>query len=413
MKPDWKNKNNLRLLVDEIISNFSLTEDGRVSHAIGVELVLDALFHKVRHDFKLSPDVLFDVFSLAIKNEFSKDVKLKNPNLILSNFQDLCYKKLKTRNKYFLVTTISLNSSSILKRRSINGCNICFYKHLPVKYKKWRDKQIEKHTGDDVQSDGKVMYAVVSTEEPDVLTAVKSALDSLDIVRALIELDIKDGGNFLASDKEHIYPSISTVRLGEYHTLHNQTGKLATSTFWFERNFKKESSLKIRNFHLVDKNLTSRLNNIKACKFEAHIYSSLLSFIEAIDTKETISRFLKLWTSAEKLFNEANNSKELIKRMSFQYTDKAIVTEILSSMRDTRNINVHASVKPLNLELKTTHLRSIIKSNLSLVIRNGSDFNSLDKFTKFLSLPVSLRDIDDQLELLQKRKKRMKDFPLE
>lgn len=404
MNTKWKKNAKPRPLINDIISRYTLTKDNKVSYDIGNEILHDTLFNNVQHKFTLSPDVLFEEFTKAITKEFINDQKITAENNILITFHEACTLKLRKTKRYYLVTSISLNDDSVLKRRLYNNCTLSFYKNLPDKYSKNRADRIDRSEAK-FKEHLNFMFVVISTEEPDNRTAAKSALDALDVIRSLIELDLNLNANLFANDREAQYPSQTRIKLGKYHTLHNTNGKAIEERLWFESNYIEEEPTKISNFSLVDRNLSTRLKQIKKNPIHNHLKNSLISFIEASDTKETISRFLKLWTSAEKLFRENQSSKELIKKMTFQHDDKVIAIEILNSMRETRNINIHNSVKPLNLELKTIHLKSMIIHSFKFFIKNNLNFTSLDEFLKFMSLPSDTKKIDNEIELLKKRKK--------
>ncbi|SQH75602.1 protein of unknown function [Shewanella benthica] len=70
---------------------------------------------------------------------------------------------------------------------------------------------------------------------------------------------------------------------------------------------------------------------------------SLTSYVNALDHSEQEFRFMKLWSVVEKLV-KSDETKMIIKRVSFFYENRPVTKEVLSSLRQVRNINVHAGV---------------------------------------------------------------------
>ncbi|SEI13141.1 hypothetical protein SAMN05660691_04051 [Rheinheimera pacifica] len=403
MNIHWDNKQPPDSLISDIKDYIKVGDDGRVSYTIGVEFQIDALFGKVIHRYELDDNVLYKNFHSAVMEAFQSS-KLKKPDEILSIFKRKCDKSLSVKKKYYLLTSISLRNSFIPKRRTINNCIISFYKNIPAKYKKSRSELIEKHSELKLSEQKNYVFVVVSVIAPDVSTAFKIGINSLDVVRSILQIGFKKSIRFLSPQVQHKYSTNSILSLGQVHTLHTESGSAAFLNIWYEPDFTNKEASRIQNFPLTESNLTSWLNKLKRNPFRQHLLISLTSYINALDRSDQEFRFMKLWSVIEKLVN-TDDTKMIIKRVSFFYDDRAVAREVLNSLRQARNVNVHAGVKPINVEMKNFTLCGFIEDLFRFFINNPFKYDNLQKVIDFISLPTELQSIDQQIQNLKAVKK--------
>lgn len=399
MNVKWDKKQGHKPLVSDIKTYFKIDDNGNVSNTFGIEFQIDALFSNVDHSYNLDHDVLYENFYAAVISVF-KSNQLTKPDEILSKFKKKCDEGLREKKKYFLLTSISLNNNYRLKRRKINGCVINFYREIPKKYECARYELIEKHEKLHLTEQKDYVFVSVSVLAPDVKTAFKNSIAALDTLRAILQLDFQKSIQLFSSNDKDKYSSNSVISLGQVHTLHLDSGKNAWGNVWYEPDFINKEAIKIRNFPLTDKNLTLRLNSLNKSPFSAHLLSPLASYINALDHSEQEFRFMKLWSVIEKLVN-SDDTNMVIKRVSFLYENRAINKEVLKSLRQARNINVHAGIKPLNVEMKNFSLCGYIEVLLNFFINNPFKYDNLNKVIDFISLPTELQTIDQQIKNLK------------
>ncbi len=113
---------------------------------------------------------------------------------------------------------------------------------------------------------------------------------------------------------------------------------------------------------------------------------------------------MKLWSTIETII-KTDDSKIIIKRISFFYEDRQLYKELLDSMRNARNINAHTGVKPFNVELKNFALNHFINRLLLFFINNPFKYNKVDQVITAISLPTDLQSINAQIKNLQIVKK--------
>jgi len=399
----WANNSCPPGLLKDIKSNIFLNNEGNVSYKIGIDFSIDAMFGKVIHGFSLDHTVLYNEFKNSVTDAF-KDNRLSNPDSILLKFKLRCEKNIRNQNKYFLVTSISLKNTHLPKRRSINNSVISFSKEVPARYVKSRKKLFLQHSDLNLSEQENFLYVTVSIRASDINTAFKNGIANLDIIRAAWQIGFRKNTNFLAANKEKEYPTESIVALGQVHTLHIGTGKEAWAGLWYEPNFKRKEAITVKDFRVTELNLTSLLKKIRMNPFSDHVCESLRSYINALDQSEQEFRYMKLWSVLEKLL-KSDETKILIKRISFFYADRALHKEILDSLRKARNINAHSGVKPFNVEMKNFSLCRYLDDILKFFIFNPFKYNNLQQNIDFISLSTELQTIDEQIKNLYSVKK--------
>lgn len=396
-------------LIGEIKTRLSLNSDGNVSEKADAEFLVDALFGKMRHSFTLDHDVLFHEFRMAVNNAYKSDQQLVTPDKILRKFEENCNHHLKNKIRYTLITSISLNNIHLTRRRYVNGCVLNFSKHVPRKYAASRQKLIGEHTTQNRNLSDKMdfIYISVTLEAPNYLTAFMKAMKAVDMVRSIWQLQIKKNMNFLALEKQQKYPSDSVVKLGLAHTLHLQNGKSAWNGLWYERHT-SDVAIQIKNFDTADLRLGKYLNLLnnknKNIEYKDFLHTIFVSYINALDQSEQDFRFMKLWLTLE-LITGSDDAKTLIKMVSFFYKNRAVEKAILQSLRDARNVNVHAGVKPPNVELKNFQMCEYIEHLLRFFLENPFKYEKLYELRAFISSNTEVSAIDDEIRRLKLVKK--------
>lgn len=230
-------------------------------------------------------------------------------------------------------------------------------------------------------------------------TAFINAMDSIDIIRAMLQIGFQRRINLLAPEKDQEFPTDSIISLGQLHTFHFKSGKSAKNGFWYVRKFEKKEPVYIKDIKLAESNLSISLSQLRKSNFSNHITSVLIGYINSLDQYEPEFRFMKLWSALEKLV-KSDNSTIIIKRISFFYEDRAMTKSILESLRKARNINVHSGISPLNVEMKNYHLCEYLERLLRFFIDNPFNNNQLSHMLDFISSATEIRTIDDQINKL-------------
>lgn len=401
MKVKWENDSYPQSLLKDIKDQLSINEEGNVTQKIGIDFSIDGLFGRVLHPYSLDYEVLFSIFCKSVRNTYKLN-RLKNPDCILDEFEKICEDRLKVKNEYVLVTSLSIKNQ-IPKRRKINGCWISFTRNLSNKYRKERAALADSYPHLKLVEQEGYVHVVVSLTSSDVKTAFKTAMGALDIFRAILQIGFRKPINFLGYSKKEEYPSDSIVSLGQLHTLHLKNGKKASETVWYEESFRGKPPISIRNMQKIEDNVAYFIRKINKSFFQEHISNALKNYINALDVVDLEYRYMKLWSTIEQLI-KSDNSSVIIKRVSFFYDDRSSNKQLLESLRKARNVTAHAGVSPCNIEMKNYRLCMYIDDILRFFISNPFRYEKLSKLLEFISLSTEAATIDEQIKNLKKVK---------
>ena len=395
----------VKVLIGKIKTCLTLGNNGQVSSTLETIFFVDALFNKMIHNFNLDHDVLFREFQLSVQNAFRAD-GLAKPDEILRNFEEMCKSHLKNKTNFILITSISLNSNILPKRRRLNGNILNFSKNLPKKYLSSRQKLIETHfPNEKLSSENCYTFISISVKAANVQSAYIESMSAIDLYRSMWQLQLRKNMDFFASPDSKKFPSDSIFQLGMVHTLHLSNGKSAWGGLWQEEKPSK-IAVQINDFDDADKKLGKLLNlfNKKQPEYRKFLYSIFQSYIKALDKPDHEFRFLKLWLTFELIMNK-DDATSLIKMMSFFYRDSSIDKAVLQSLRKARNINVHVGEKQVNIELKNFQMCSYIEHVLRFFLYNPFKFKKHHELWDFISSTTDVSAIDNQIKRLRLVKK--------
>ncbi|CAH1086661.1 hypothetical protein [Candidatus Nitrotoga sp. 1052] len=408
-KPQTDNADmDAKVLIEKIKAFLSLTNDGKVSHTIDVDFLVDALFGNISHSFILDHDVLFREFKNAVFSAYKTDQQLANRNAILRKFEENCNFHLKNKIHYTLITSIGLNSTSLPRRRYVNGYVLNFSKDIPRKYASSRQNLLEKYPNPNsgLSDEKDFTFLSVSLEAANYQTAYMKAMKAVDLVRSIWQLQVQKDMNIFAYNNSQKFPSDSVVTLGLAHTLHLSNGKSAWDGLWYEQKQSNDIAIQIKNFDTADLHIGKFLNllNNKNIKYRDFLHKIFVSYINALDQSDHEFRFMKLWLTLE-LITDADDAKTIIKRVSFFYKDRAVEKAILQSLRSARNINVHAGERRPNVELKNFQMCQYIEHLLRFFLQNPFKYEKHHELLTFISSKTEVSAIDDEIRRLKLVKK--------
>jgi hypothetical protein len=409
MKLEWaSNQNEIRLLMDKLISHFRLNDKGQVSMTMGWEIYSHTLFRKIKNKSSLAEKTLYELFEKAVRQAFKEDTKIKRLESVLEKFNEEVNFILNETKKYALVTTLSIKKSTALKSRIINDTRISFYSCLPKKYSKFRVSQLSEYLYKDYLEPDDYVFVVVTCEgNKDHRSSVNKMLKSLDLYRGLLELCLKNHHNFFADKDEFKYPTTSGIKLGEYHTLHTESGAIVTERVWYQQNYKEANALSITDISKLENVLAINIKWLKnsSLKYREHVMKSISLYIIAIDLDDAESRFLKLWTAIEVLLVNCDKEAALTERISFRYSDRSTVKLILSELRKERNEAIHKGIIIASLEYKVFILKDFAEDIFRFFIKNPFNFKAPQHVVDFFHLPTDPKEIDEKIRRLKLVKK--------
>ncbi|MGN7500177.1 hypothetical protein [Pseudomonas lactis] len=399
MSSNWLKKNSAPTELIKIIrENFSITNTGSVAFTMDSIFYFDALFSLVTHNHKLDNDTLFEYFKKSLQECFKKN-KILKPDDILIEFDKTVNTKIKNLDSFTLITSINIKNIYQLPTKTVHGCSISFHNTIPKKYRTSRAK-LASHPDYNFTEQKDFTFVTVRTKAINHTHAFKNAMKSLDIVRAILQINFQKSIQLLSSNKEHEYPTKSVVQYGQIHTLHLPNGKSAGKEIWYEPNYNESAALSLKTPEGTYKGLLKRLNQLKKSPYYDHCISVISSYADATDSKDTELRFMKLWVTLEKL-TMTDNSDKIAKRVAFFYQDRALHERLLESLRCSRNTHIHGGNKPINIELKNYQLCTIIDHLIKFTLANGFKLSSSREIENLISFPTESKTLKSQIASLK------------
>jgi len=196
---------------------------------------------------------------------------------------------------------------------------------------------------------------------------------------------------------------INTIRLGTYHTIHEDNGKIPIKTMWYEPNFVKAKLLKIKKIKQYAKIYRVALEQLKKSNYCNEIEDALVRYVRAFDEKDLNLALVRLWSAFELLVAPGINNYDLItERCSFLFTENAYHKQILEHLREYRNSNIHACDGNENITTNCYQLQFYFKKLIFFHLNKGGDFLNIEEANNFLSLPKGVERLKKEKKLIEK-----------
>ncbi|WP_426781115.1 hypothetical protein [Pseudomonas syringae] len=400
MTSKWTHTSQSHQLILEIRKNYSITPQGALRYNLVAEYYLDALFGFIKHTHKLDNETLSSIITSTMEACYRKN-KLSKPDEVLQEFDKACNQKSRKQEPYRIITEINIKNIYSIPRLTINSCTINFYNALPQKYKKTRDAHFLLHPEIKNPTQENYTSVCISTKAANKDHAIDTAIEALDIVRALFQIGFKKNRNITATPKEYEYPTHSIVQCGKLHTIHSPNGKLIGSEYWVNLSFQeKKKATSLKRPENTCEHLKKAVQRLKACSYSGYTLQALTNYVDAVDRADPELRFMKLWSTLEKL-TMCDDTNNVVRRASFFYEERALHQAILLSLRNSRNSHIHGGHPPINIELKNYQLCSFIEHMLNFFISNPFRYSTIDEIKSLISLPTQAKDLKTQIATLK------------
>lgn len=384
MNAQWKKNQNLdpNVILLKLDSIKTVTPDNKIFY-VGDEYHECMISLQSMISFKekfeiLNKDTILSkaISNIAIQGDLNKDSVIKEINNIIK--QELSTKEI----KYHILTTISLRKPYPFKTLELENCKIRIIDDFfPKKYLS-RNNTIQKYEKERIQ-DG---YAkvIISLKARSPRTAMTNAISLLDLQRSILCL-LANYSSELMGDN---WKPINRVRLGKYHTIHKDNGKILDDLIWYEPNYVHSMLCFNQNNNIFIKNYQFIQSKIESCDYKDVIKEALLRFVRALDERDQNVAIIKLWGALETLIkSDYNNSDAIVRRCSFLfYPENKYHKQMLEHIREYRNANVHAGDSNDHSKKICFQLQFYFRNLIFFHIHNYYKFSSLDEANSFLDL---------------------------
>tara|TARA_R110002051_G_scaffold219031_1_gene282844 strand:- start:95 stop:1339 length:1245 start_codon:yes stop_codon:yes gene_type:complete len=281
------------------------------------------------------------------------------------------------RQKYFLLTSLSISSLPFRKIKINNSIITVKGKNFPKSFKENRYELLKKHHLKDNSEN--FIKIIVETESNEYSNAFKESLKNLDVLRAILNLSLNSNIeiNYGSDIKQ-----INKIRYGKYLTMHFENGETVNNySYWWEPNFhNKIYELEKKNYEGLNKVVKWHLNRITKSKekFKKSIIYCLNLYVNAFDEPNKQNCFLKIWTALETLLSTHQNDL-IVKRCVTIYEEeyRPMQKQIIGAIKDYRNDFVHEGIEASRENLTTYCFK------IQSFIRNILRYNHLQFYSSF------------------------------
>lgn len=388
MKVFWKNNKNKSLKPSVILAKIDSVKnlvDGKVSFSgfeyhdaiIALESMIN--FPPIAEDL--------DKHSLVKKTvwEVAKSPKMEDKDFI-NQLDSNINKAIATRdNTYFVLTSLSI-ANFCVRKIELQNCTIRFYKtSFPRKFKGRKELIIRKQPHVEAESLGYTKVVVEIKTKSETLAA-NMALKTLDLLRGLF--------SFFSNNPSELYGNkwepINKIRLGKFHTVHDDSGNVFDQTFWLDPSFIQARPYHMKNGKIVTKNLREIIGKLSKFdrKYHSLLCDALLRYVRAFDEANQNFAVLRAWGALECIAapNESNCDAIPI-RCSFLYEEHEYHRQILEHLREYRNRNVHAGQESAAAKSYGFQVQRYFIALFLFHVSQQGNFKSIDEANRFLDLP--------------------------
>lgn len=308
---------------------------------------------------------------------------------------------------YRLLTGVSIHRSASAPTTRLSNVTLTFGPRLSSGIRKARAQQ--QHLARpmlryEVPSNYLEISAYVHARS--VHAAAQAGFDAIDLVRASWNLSINRRAISRSSSGRP--KPVNAILLLPFHTLHQQDGRLASESWWFDPSFAEAANVfsDDRKFdQLIQFDVKVR-RKLTACPYRQDLQQALLRYVRALDSADLNDSFLRLWGVLEQLTATTRSSYDVtVRRAAFLFAERDYAAQVLSVIAAHRNGFVHAGSESPDVEALVYMLKRHVDSLLMFHIGNRFGFASLSDAGEFLDLPATSGALERQLTRLRDAQK--------
>jgi hypothetical protein len=404
----WRERKgmNPEYILNQLEVTKKLTEDGRVSFESFTSSECKVALQSM---IQFGENVSMTTRSLALNKALFEAAKTKlDKNNLMLKINEEIKKKFATREEnYYLLTSISYVPPFLLTKVKIGSCEIKFLKKdYPKKFIVHRKNLINSIARDKVTSKP-YCKVIVKTKNNGTHEAAEACLNALNLLRGFLCLQINPP-LAITLGSSTLKP-INRVILGPAHTLHLESGKIATESFWYEPNFVNidPCKLNLKDVPIIKANfdwIFKKLDKIDSKGFKKEICNAVIRFVSAFDHTDYQSSVIMGWGSLESLAsNEKDANNDIIpRRCSFLFPDSQYHKQIIEHIREYRNNNVHYGEVADETDLICYQLQRYFKRLVFFYIGNANNYANKEEANSFLDLPSTIDALKKKSTLIKR-----------
>ncbi|MBU2184665.1 MAG: hypothetical protein KKE08_16705, partial [Gammaproteobacteria bacterium] len=340
MRVRWKKNKNLKpeVVLAKLESSKTVSDDKRVSFSLWeYDEIMSALINMVEFPRHCDGFDYERIVSAAVSN-IARSMALDKVKVIDEINEIIKLENSISEQEFHLLTKVSLAQPYPIEELVLENAKIeIFNDSYPEKFL-GRNEVISKYP-EISKTPEHYANVIVSLKEKTVRRAATKSLRVLDLVRSLFCLFGNPTGEILGGQ----WKPINVVRLGSAHTVHKDTGEIASKDFWYEPNFSPAKVFKPNNLDVFTKNCKWAMEKLELIPYGSILKDSLLRYVRALDERDQNTAMIRLWGAIEGLVAPSENNYDLVtRRCAFLFDDYEYHKQILEHLREYRNANVHS-----------------------------------------------------------------------
>lgn len=351
---------------------------------------------------ELSPEISADDKKEIINNAISlikqkKSISIRQLEATLhqeeNNFLNKPFKK------YTLATSLSLQKSARFLPYKVvtNNCQINLGFNYPASINRTGirfNQTIEKDMGKTMA----YSRLWITTKARNNTEAISKIFEELDFIRGIWNLSLNCRNWARTSSMPR---PVNNLTLGPVHTLHDNTGKPATNTYWYELFFSESVNVYTQTAKFIKaleegKKIRKKMRNHN---YGFELRSAIIRYCRALDHIDYEASYLKLWSTLE-LLTDTMNYENTIKRVAFLFANNEFHKQVLQHLREQRNLYVHHGIKIENAETILFQLKRYVERLLYFNIFTKYNFQSIKELGDFLSISTDKIHIRSEIKKL-------------
>jgi hypothetical protein len=305
-------------------------------------------------------------------------------------------------SQYLLFSTLSLDRLSQLKGIDFDGCKVMYF-GLPDRTPQMDRSGVAEQI-DWMFRDRKLPtnYSAVTVEVQGRTprAAAERALDAASLSRALVNLWENRHVRTMHFDGRP--EPVNALLPGPISTIHRPNGTLAWEEFWYEPSYVTAGKPhKIRRPERFPRHRKSLLLRLAKHPYGSALKDALLRYNSALDKTDYDSSIVELWSVLETLVGIDNaRYDDLVRRVSFLYSDRDWARTVLSHIRHYRNRSVHSGRSSTHRNDAVHIARGFVEDLLMFHWYNEIDARNLAEACEFLHLERDTAKLERRMHLL-------------
>ena len=241
----------------------------------------------------------------------------------------------------------------------------------------------------------KYLLVKVSTRGRSIFEAAESALDSLNLLRAIWSLFFTYGSWSMSFGISPRKP-LGVIHTGVLHTLHPHSGgSIPEEVCWYDPDSSDDRPLfdPGDKWPLIESRRKWVLSCLSRITYADDVKGLLVRYILALDHSDPQVAFLRMWSILERITDTVGAGyDQTIDRALWAYVkeSRGIAKDMLDSLRIVRNRYVHSGAGDQQPDQVAYLVKSFVDPHLIRLLANPFGANSIKEHASCFSFPVEL-----------------------